>query len=84
MNLYRISQTQNEGYDTYDQAVVAAESEEEARKIIPSSLGSGLNSDWSRAWDYGWCTGPEHVKVELIGVATGSVEAGVVVASFHA
>lgn len=82
MNLYRISQTQNEGYDTYDQAVVAAETEEDAKNIIPSI--DGWSPGWSRAWDYGWCTGPEHVTVQLIGVATDSVEAGVVVASFHA
>jgi len=37
MNLYLISQTQNRNYDTYDSAVVAAESEEHARAIHPSS-----------------------------------------------
>ena len=36
MNLYLISQTQNQTYDTYDSAVVAAESEEHARAIHPS------------------------------------------------
>lgn len=33
MNLYLISQDVNNDYDTYDSAVVAAESEEEARGI---------------------------------------------------
>lgn len=36
MNLYLISQTQNQTYDTYDSAVVAAESEQHARAIHPS------------------------------------------------
>lgn len=36
MNLYLISQTQNQTYDTYDIAVVAAESENHARAIHPS------------------------------------------------
>ena len=35
MNLYLISQNRNNGYDTYDSAVVAAESEEKARMIRP-------------------------------------------------
>jgi len=38
MNLYLISQTINNGYDTYDSAVVCAESEDEARKIHPSNF----------------------------------------------
>ena len=39
MKIYKLSQTLNEGYDTYDtydSAVVCAENEEEARKIHPS------------------------------------------------
>ena len=35
MNLYLISQSVNNEYDTYDSAVVAAESEEDATKIHP-------------------------------------------------
>ena len=37
MKLWLISQTENEGYDTYDSAVVAAETENAARLIHPSS-----------------------------------------------
>ena len=36
MNLYLISQDVNNGYDTYDSAVVAAETEQEARETHPS------------------------------------------------
>jgi hypothetical protein len=35
MNLYLISQNVNNDYDTYDAAVVAANSEDEARLIHP-------------------------------------------------
>ena len=36
MKLYRISQEVNTGYDTYSDAIVCAENEEEARKTHPS------------------------------------------------
>ena len=36
MNIYLISQETNKGYDTYDSAVVFAESEEEAMQISTS------------------------------------------------
>ena len=35
MKLWLISQSENNGYDTYDSAVVAAETEEEARVMYP-------------------------------------------------
>lgn len=79
MNLYKISQTQNEGYDTYDSAVVAAKDEAMARKIHPDRsvpLGEWLT--------YCWCEEPKHVKVELIGYAKPGTEPGVICASFNA
>ena len=36
MNLYLITQDQNRGYDTYESAVVAAETEEQAKSINPA------------------------------------------------
>ena len=38
MNIYKIYQTVNKNYDTYDSAVVIAEDEEQARNIHPASL----------------------------------------------
>ena len=35
MNIYKISQSINNGYDTYDSAVVIAENEDDARTIHP-------------------------------------------------
>ena len=40
MKLWRISQTAQTGYDTYDFAIVAARTEEEARFISPEENGS--------------------------------------------
>ncbi len=34
MKIYRISQNITYGYDTYDSAVVCAENEDEAKKIV--------------------------------------------------
>lgn len=79
MNLYRISQTVNYGWDTYDSAIVAAETENDARNIHPSGNNSNFGGicSWST-----WCE-PEDVNIELIGTAVTGIE-GVVLASFNA
>ena len=75
MNLYVISQYKNNDYDTYDSAVVAAVSEDDARLIHPSG----------REWDhYTWVKKPSDVQVRLIGKAIAGTEAGVICASFNA
>lgn len=87
MNLYRISQTTNEGYDTYDSAVVVAASEEDARKIHPGSLRMIDYGEWwtSDQMYSTWGYALEDVKVELIGQAAPKLKAGAVVcASFNA
>jgi len=80
MNLYLISQTENEGYDTFDSAVVAAESEEIARNMNPST-GHAMN--WEKEI-YSWCYKAESVKVLLIGKARKDTPRGVICASFNA
>jgi len=53
MKLYRISQDKNDGYDTYDSAVVAAENENEAKLIHPSSFVVSL---WTEGgWMGAYC-----------------------------
>lgn len=79
LNLYLLSQTVNNGYDTYDSCVVAAPSEEEARTIRPSS-----HSEWGDERAHSWARFPEEVKVTLIGLAEENVPEGVVLASFNA
>lgn len=74
MNLYLISQDVYTGYDTFDSAVVAADSEDEAQRVQPSGPG----------YSYGWPEDHKVVKVRLIGIAQPDVERGVVCASFNA
>lgn len=92
MKLWHIWQTVNTGYDTYDSAVVAAETEEDARKTHPSDYVWRENnwyyysevSDTYYAGDcYTW-SAPKDIQVECIGEANEGTEAGVIVASFNA
>ena len=77
MNIYLISQTVNDEYDTYDSAVVCAESEESAQTIHPYSKQSPSD-------DYGdWCD-PADVTVKYLGIATPHLPKGVICSSFNA
>jgi hypothetical protein len=78
VKLWKISQTKNDGYDTYDSAVVAAETEELARLTMPSE-----SEKWGERYS-AWAPDPTHVRVKLIGNAIDEIEPGVIVASFNA
>lgn len=70
MKLWLISQGENRDYDTYDSAVVAAETEDGARRTrFPRRT---------------WASSPEHVVAKLIGSAEDSMAEGVILASFNA
>jgi hypothetical protein len=79
MNIYKIEQDFVCDYDTYDAAIVVAESEDDARTIHPGmfddSWGEG---DWVQFKDI------DKIKVTLIGVADPSQERGVILSSFNA
>lgn len=80
LNLYLISQSVNCEYDTYDSAVVCAETEEKARLVNPDG-----SDDWDGKKESGygdWCDARD-VKVTLIGTAMPNIK-GVVCASFNA
>ena len=84
MNLYRVTQNVNSGYDTYDAMIVAAESEETAKKMHPSEYVQGadwITSDNPFDGRYTWAL-PDEVHAEFIG--TTHLQAGVVLASFNA
>jgi hypothetical protein len=79
MNLYLLTQEQNEGWDTYDSCVVVANSPEEARLIRPDG------SSWDGDLRYrGWAFTPDKVTATLIGTAIDQEIGSVVIASFNA
>ena len=80
MNLYMIYQIENNNYDTYDGAVVAAENPLSAQAVHPNGSDEGFNTRWP---DHSWCN-IQDVKVELIGKAKAGTKAGVICASFNA
>ena len=86
MNIYLISQTINNGYDTYDSAVVVAENEDDARTIHPNgNMKVEIWGEYNTSF-LSWVTSHEmdHIKVQLIGKAFPTVGKGVVLASFNA
>lgn len=80
MKLWLISQEEDDGYDTYDSAVVAAATAEEASKMHPSGDNSRFGKKWSA-----WCMKPESVTVKYLGEADASIKKPtVILASFNA
>lgn len=77
--LWRISQDVRREYDTYDSAVVAAYTEEEARKTHPSGNNAEFGSQFFPTW-----ARPDFVQVARIGRADSTLSPGVVCASFNA
>lgn len=81
MNLYLITQNQNNGYDTYDSAVIAAPNEQTARVMDPAT-GEEI-SDWHDIFST-WCNSADKVTVTHIGKAVKGTKQGVICASFNA
>lgn len=73
MKLYLVSQSENHNYDTYDSFVVAAASEDAARRWHPEG-------DWEGC---GWCSSPDKASVKYIGEAAEGV-IGIVISSYNA
>lgn len=96
MKLWLISQDVNNNWDTFDSAVVAAESEEEARNTYPEQFDMGGKKYWNgskwmwslkdgRVIDHGSGTWTEPDNVEVQFLADGyEGQAGTVCASFNA
>ncbi len=77
MKLYKISQEVNNNWDTYDSAIVLANSEFEARRMHPSG-------DWR--FNHTWTDNLDNVTVELLGEADPSLgnKPEIILASFNA
>jgi hypothetical protein len=83
MKLFRLHQNINTGYDTYDSAVVVADSAEEAQKIHPN----GASGDFSM-YD-SWVSRPDLVTLTYLGEVVGEPDddiypGAVICASFNA
>ena len=86
MKLWLLSQNENNGYDTYDSCVVAAETESDAVRIHPYSrwLQEGDGLLWEDEFPT-WAKTPQTVKAKYIGEAAEGITAGeVICASFNA
>ena len=75
MNLYLISQDENTNYDTYDAMVVCAENADKARNITPD--------DSFQAGGY-WCSSPDQVTVDYLGIADKKITKEIILSSFNA
>jgi hypothetical protein len=78
MNLYLISQDQNNGYDTYSDAVVAAENETRARFTYPSNNKTWViipeNSALKDKTDKTGFWLDEGIEIENVDKATSFIE----------
>lgn len=99
MNLYLIQQNIRNGYDTYDSAVVAAKTKEEARTVHPSTFVTHHKDNlWYGTYRQGgeykiendgynsWVAfkDVDKIEVQYLGKAAGKIKKGVVCASFNA
>lgn len=85
MKIWKISQTENLIWDTFDSAVVFAETEEDARMTHPSAY-EFTDSKWDGKVDYysSWCDA-KYVTVEYLGETDRDVpNKTVIVGSFRA
>lgn len=72
MKLFRISQDVNDEYDTYDSAIVAAQTKKEAQH---TPIGHDNSYEWAS---------PADVNVEYLGMAKRGTKKGVILTSFNA
>lgn len=94
MNIYLVSQSDNNGYDTYDSFVIVAETEQRARETDPSGGRIWKDGRWMFQFLDGtekpethhnsWVNDVERVSVELVGVAAEGQKAGIICNSFNA
>ena len=81
MNIYKLSQTTNYGYNTFESCVVIAENKKEAVKVHPNGYQNwdtrGQKSEDNCVYENfdidDWAE-IQHIKVELIGIADESLD----------
>lgn len=90
MNIYLVSQNDNNGWDTFDSFVCYASNEEEARRMLPDT---GVLLKPNEYWDKDgkhdnkystWALNLNSVNVKLLGSNVDITESKVILASFNA
>ena len=89
MKLFKIYQNINKDYDTYDSAVVIANSAEEAQKIHPNDPCPYLDSPDDFSMYDSWVSRPDLVSVIYLGEVVGEPDSdiypgAIICASFNA
>jgi hypothetical protein len=85
MKLFKISQSGNTDYDTYDSAIVCAKDEVEAKKWHPSGHGNAdEKGDFHGYYAACWAERISQVGVQHIGTASSTCPIGIVLYSFNA
>lgn len=74
--LWLLTQGENRGYDTFDSIVVAADTEEDAKQLLPNSYATWGSRRWADS--------PDGVYAEKIGVTQSHRKGDVIIASFNA
>ena len=70
MNIYLLTQTENNNPGSADSVVVVASSVEAARRMRPVSFKKATwTPDWFPVYDDCWARTPEQVEVRLLGTA---------------
>lgn len=87
MKLWLLSQTQENGWDTFDRAVVAADTESLAKETFPYQIEHGTHGMsnaqlWAKYAGHEWCSSPYLVTAKYLAEYDGP--AGVILASFNA
>jgi hypothetical protein len=75
-SLWLLTQSKENGYDTYDSCVVVALTITEARNINPDGEWKSERKRWTA-----WAHKPTQVTVEYLGKASNALEAGTIVCS---
>lgn len=86
MNLYLLVPNNRPYGHGYKEMVVAAESEESARKIHPLEKHANILKSWEKfgVWTCGiWASSPEGVSVKYLGTADPFLEKGIISLSYE-
>lgn len=96
MKVFLLHQSDNQGWDTYDSMMVAADTEAEAKLYHPSTIlewkwdesreewGEWVDGSWRGGSRNDWAFSPRTVTAEYIGEARPGMEAGILISSFNA